>query len=213
MGRLVHLLDEENCALSRLSRNVDRAQRRSPTNSRSITTHRPCRGSREIPESTQQAIDDNLTLDNDDSALSRLKKEVVDILEAHSKTNQSFQEEVKLTLKQMVVQRAEAARSTTHGLVFEDVVCEFLSREALKLGDKQDAHGPRRRASSRIAKWETAWSVLAGNTCPPPGSSSRPRKKGSSLSRGPAKKSTRPARTAGPRWGCSFFRPAWPQPN
>jgi hypothetical protein len=35
----------------------------------------------------------------------------------------------------MVVQREEAARSTTHGLVFEDVVCEFLSREALKLGD------------------------------------------------------------------------------
>jgi hypothetical protein len=86
-------------------------------------------------ESTQQAIDANLTLDSDESALSRLRKEVLDILDAHKQTNQSFQEEVKLALQRMVVQREEAARSTTHGLIFEDVVCEFLSREAQKLGD------------------------------------------------------------------------------
>src|SRR5262245_29611081 len=85
--------------------------------------------------STQQAIDANLTLDSDDSALSRLRKEVLDILEAHKQTNQSFQEEVKLALQKMIVQREEAARSTTHGLIFEDVVCEFLSRDAHKLGD------------------------------------------------------------------------------
>ena len=101
-------LDEENSALSRLVKNVDGAQR---------------------------TITREFSLDNDESALSRLRREVLAILAAHSKTNQSFQEEVKLALSKMVVQREEAARSTTHGLVFEDVVCEFLSREALKLGD------------------------------------------------------------------------------
>ena len=128
-------LDEENSALSRLVRNVDRAQK-TITSEFSLDNEASALSRlKELLKSTQQAIDDNLTLDNDESALSRLRKEVLDILAAHSKTNQSFQEEVKLTLSKMVVQREEAARSTTHGLVFEDVVCEFLSREALKLGD------------------------------------------------------------------------------
>jgi hypothetical protein len=128
-------LDEENSALSRLVKNVEGAQR---TITREFSLDNDASALSRLKgllESTQQAIDSNLTLDNDESALSRLRKEVLDILAAHSKTNQSFQEEVKLTLSKMVVQREEAARSTTHGLVFEDVVCEFLSREALKLGD------------------------------------------------------------------------------
>ena len=128
-------LDEENSALSRLVRNVDRAQK-TITSEFSLDNEASALSRlKGLLESTQQAIDDNLTLDNDASALSRLRKEVLDILDAHSKTNVSFQEEVKLALSKMVVQREEAARSTTHGLVFEDVVCEFLSREALKLGD------------------------------------------------------------------------------
>jgi hypothetical protein len=128
-------LDEENSALSRLVKNVEGAQR---TITREFSLDNDASALSRLKGllvSTQQAIDSNLTLDNDESSLSRLRKEVLDILAAHSKTNQSFQEEVKLTLSKMVVQREEAARSTTHGLVFEDVVCEFLSREALKLGD------------------------------------------------------------------------------
>lgn len=128
-------LDEENSALSRLVRNVDRAQK-TITDEFSLDSETSALSRlKGLLESTQQAIDSNLTLDSDDSALSRLRKEVVDILSAHSKTNQSFQEEVKLALAKMVVQREESARSTTHGLVFEDVVCEFLLREAQKLGD------------------------------------------------------------------------------
>lgn len=128
-------LDEENSALSRLVRNVDRAQK-TITDEFSLDSETSALSRlKGLLESTQQAIDSNLTLDSDESALSRLRKEVVDILSAHSKTNQSFQEEVKLTLAKMVVQREESARSTTHGLVFEDVVCEFLLREAQKLGD------------------------------------------------------------------------------
>jgi hypothetical protein len=128
-------LDEENSALSRLVRNVEGAQR---TITREFSLDNEASALSRLKgllESTQQAIDANLTLDSDDSALSRLRREVLEILDAHSKTNQSFQEEVKLALQRMVVQRKEAARSTTHGLIFEDVVCEFLSHEAQKLGD------------------------------------------------------------------------------
>src|SRR5262249_11290164 len=101
-------LDEENSALSRLVKNV---------------------------EGAQKTITREFSLDNDNSALARLRKEVLEILEKHSQTNLSFQTEVKLALEKMVVQRAEAARSTRHGLFFEDVVCEFLQSESQKLGD------------------------------------------------------------------------------
>ncbi|MGE5192095.1 MAG: hypothetical protein ACM3U2_06290 [Deltaproteobacteria bacterium] len=128
-------LDEENSALSRLVKNVEGAQR-TITREFSLDNEASALSRlKGILESTQQAIDANLTLDSEDSALSRLRKEVLDILEAHKQTNHSFQEEVKLALQKMAVQREEAARSTTHGLIFEDVVCEFLSREAQKLGD------------------------------------------------------------------------------
>jgi hypothetical protein len=128
-------LDEENSALSRLVKNVEGAQR-TITKEFSLDNEASALSRlKGMLESTQQAIDANLTLDSDESALSRLRKEVLEILEAHKQTNQSFQEEVKLALQKMVVQREEAARSTTHGLIFEDVVCEFLLREAQKLGD------------------------------------------------------------------------------
>jgi hypothetical protein len=128
-------LDEENSALSRLVKNVEGAQR---TITREFSLDNDASALSRLKgllESTQQAIDSNLTLDNDESALSRLRKEVLDILAAHSKTNQSFQEEVKLTLSKMVVQREEAARSTTHGGRFEDEVFKFALQEANRLGD------------------------------------------------------------------------------
>lgn len=128
-------LDEETSALSRLVRNVEGAQRTITSEfSLDNETSALCRLKR-LLETTQHAIDANLTLDNDESALARLRKEVLDILEKHSTTNQAFQAEVRLTLEKMVVQRAEAARSTRHGLIFEEVVCEFLSHESRKLGD------------------------------------------------------------------------------
>ena len=134
-------LDEENSALSRLVRNVDRAQKTITSEFSLDNDASALSRLKLLLESTQQAIDDNLTLDNDESALARLKKEVVDILEAHSKSNQNFQEEVKLALKQMIVQREEAARSTTHGIAFEEVVCEFLIREAQRFGDVAERSG------------------------------------------------------------------------
>jgi hypothetical protein len=134
-------LDEKDSALSRLVKNVEDAQHKitdefSLDNDKSVLAR--LKG---VLESTKDAIDANLTLDNEKSALARLRKEVLDILAAHRETNQSFQEEVKLSLSKMIVQREEAARSTTHGLVFEDVVCEFISREALKLGDMPERTG------------------------------------------------------------------------
>ncbi|MEX2142316.1 MAG: hypothetical protein WD894_23810 [Pirellulales bacterium] len=84
---------------------------------------------------TRHAVNANLTLDDDASALSRLKKEVLGILESHHRLNRDFQEEVKVTLATMVARREESERSTRHGVAFEEAVCEFLHRRAQHKGD------------------------------------------------------------------------------
>jgi hypothetical protein len=101
-------LNEENSALSRLVQNVLTAQR---------------------------TITNEFSLDNDTSCLSKLKRELRDLLDASEKKNQLFQEEVKISLAKIVTQREEADRSTRHGLVFEDAVCDFLVRQSQHAGD------------------------------------------------------------------------------
>jgi hypothetical protein len=101
-------LNEENSALSRLVQNVQHAQR---------------------------TITNEFSLDSDTSCLSRLKRELKDLLDTSEKKNQLFQEEVKVAIARMVTQREEADRSTRHGLVFEEAVCEFLARQAQHAGD------------------------------------------------------------------------------
>ena len=101
-------LNEENSALSRLVQNVTQAQR---------------------------TITSEFSLDNDTSCLSKLKRELIDLLAVSEKKNQTFQEEVKVSLAKIVTQREEADRSTRHGIAFEDAVCEFLVRQSQHAGD------------------------------------------------------------------------------
>jgi hypothetical protein len=101
-------LNEENSALSRLVQNVTRAQ----------TT-----------------ITNEFSLDNEMSCLSKLKRELIDLLATSEKKNQQFQEEVKVSLAKIVTQRAEAERSTRHGLAFQDAVCDFLICQSQHAGD------------------------------------------------------------------------------
>jgi hypothetical protein len=107
-------LDHEDSALSRLVKNVDRAQR---------------------------TISSEFSLDNEGSGLARLRDHLGTILSAHVDSNQKFQEEVKVALASLTARREAAARGTEHGLVFEDIVGEFLRREAEGRGDVLDATG------------------------------------------------------------------------
>lgn len=101
-------LDKEDSALSRLVRNVDRAQ----------TT-----------------ITREFSLDGENSALARLRRELLSVLKEHTETNTSFQEEVKVALGKMTARREESLRSTTHGLAFEEAVCQYLECHAQHTGD------------------------------------------------------------------------------
>ncbi len=101
-------LDKEDSALNRLVRNVDRAQ----------TT-----------------ITREFSLDNDASSLARMRRELMGVLEKQSETNTKFQEEVKVALSSMAARRAEAERSTRHGMAFEEAVCAYVEFHAQHSGD------------------------------------------------------------------------------
>lgn len=107
-------LDKEDSALSRLVKNVDRAQR---------------------------TITDEFSLDNDRSGLSRVKEHLTAILEAHIKTNNEFQEEVKVALGKLTQKRESAASSPEHGVEFEEALCSFLENEAQQRGDLCESTG------------------------------------------------------------------------
>jgi len=107
-------LDEENSALSRLVNNVDAAQ---------------------------QKITKEFLLDNKQSALRRLKEELLQLLGTQVKTNAEFQEEVKVALGKLVTKRETEAKGTQHGFTFEDALFELVARDAQQRGDVAESTG------------------------------------------------------------------------
>lgn len=128
-------LDRDDSALSRLVSKVERAQ---ATIAREFSLDNGdsalSRLSHLLDEATG-AINNNLTLDKDGSALSLLRRELVDILQRHENQASSFQQEVTNALEAIKARREESLRSTTHGREFEELVVEFVQREAQRGGD------------------------------------------------------------------------------
>jgi hypothetical protein len=128
-------LDNTDGALARLVDRVTKAQQTissefSLDNDRSAFSRL-----NQMLEKTNKAIDQSLTLDDENSALARLKRELCGILEKHEKANQEFQDHVKVELTKVVTRREEAARSTRHGLAFEEALCEWLAHRVHQKGD------------------------------------------------------------------------------
>jgi hypothetical protein len=82
-----------------------------------------------------------LSLDRDGSALHRLRKQLVDVIEEQNKANAAFQSDVRATLAGLAARKAEAARSTRHGDVFEDALRRFVEARALAAGDTYEHTG------------------------------------------------------------------------
>jgi len=86
-------------------------------------------------EAAQRAIGQNLTLDDETSALSRLRRELQGAVQDLSQRQQEFQTQVRETLAALQARREEAAKSTRHGATFEDALGALLGEEAQRLGD------------------------------------------------------------------------------
>jgi len=136
-------LDEEGSALSRLVRKVEAAQQTITKEFSLDNEHSALNRMKEFMGNATNAIDNNLTLDNEGSALARLKRELLEVLNRQEQQANLFQSEVKATLAEVRVKREEAARSTIHGKEFEQLVWEFVQREAQKSGDIPEHTGNR----------------------------------------------------------------------
>src|SRR3954469_12086345 len=84
---------------------------------------------------TVGSISNHLTLDNENSALSLLKRELLGILNGQVEEARKFQSDVRLTLERIEVRKKKRAASTTHGKDFELEVFEIVRDEAQRLGD------------------------------------------------------------------------------
>lgn len=76
-----------------------------------------------------------LSLDKDGSAISRLRRDVLGVLEGQAKRAEDFEAEVRETLKLVDARRQECARSTRHGEVFETAVWDAIQAEGRNSGD------------------------------------------------------------------------------
>ncbi|HLU66607.1 MAG TPA: hypothetical protein VKZ63_10045, partial [Kofleriaceae bacterium] len=83
----------------------------------------------------------NLTLDDEQSALSRLRRELSGVVEELVKRNTEFHADVRAALAAHGARKEEAARSTRHGLTFEDALGSLLAAEAQRVGDVHQATG------------------------------------------------------------------------
>jgi hypothetical protein len=90
---------------------------------------------------TQDEIGRNLSLDDDRSALARLRRELVAMVEEMARRNSAFQSDVRATLSALDARKEEAARSTRHGLTFEDALGSLLGAEAQRVGDVHQGTG------------------------------------------------------------------------
>lgn len=92
-------------------------------------------------DNAQDTITKEFKLDNKDSALNKLREELTKILSEHVEVNSKFQEEVKVALGKLVTKRETEARGTQHGGNFQDAVFEMVAREAQMRGEMADDSG------------------------------------------------------------------------
>jgi hypothetical protein len=128
-------LDNEEGALARLVRQVERAQKSIADQFSNDNENSALRKMSKLLESTNAAVKASLTLDDDKSPLSRLRNELLKVLNGQTDANRTFQTEVRETLAAMKARREESERSTRHGGEFQDAVGEVVQADAQRHGD------------------------------------------------------------------------------
>jgi G:T-mismatch repair DNA endonuclease (very short patch repair protein) len=81
------------------------------------------------------------SLDDDASALARLKRELLSTIDRLAKDNVEFQAQVREALARLDTRKKHEARTTTHGVAFEERLGALLAVEAQRLGDLFEATG------------------------------------------------------------------------
>jgi hypothetical protein len=90
---------------------------------------------------TSEQIGKNLTLDDEASALARLKRELEGMVGRLLRENAEFQLQMREAVARLDTRRKEEARSPRHGIEFEERLGALLAHEAQRLGDLHEATG------------------------------------------------------------------------
>jgi len=134
-------LDKPDSALCRLVSKVDAAQKAISDQFSSDNETSVMNRFSHLLANTSAIINKNLTLDDEQSALSRLKREIQGTIDGLVQRNDAFHCEVRETLARLDSRRQEAARSTAHGAAFEDKLADLLVADSQKFGDIYEAVG------------------------------------------------------------------------
>jgi len=86
-------------------------------------------------QNVQKAIRSDFTLDNPDSAISNLLRELDESLGEYEKRNQVFREEISKTLGEFAGRKQAEDAGVAHGGIFEERVAAFVERNATQTGD------------------------------------------------------------------------------
>ena len=134
-------LDHRDSALSRLVTEIETRQKSLEQGVKGQVDALARELSLDQPTSALSRLVSNLTLDDERSALARLRRELLARVEELSRRNSDFHGEVKATLSALQAQREEAARSTRHGVTFEEHLGALLATEAQRQADVYEATG------------------------------------------------------------------------
>jgi len=77
-------------------------------------------------EMSQNQINSQFSLDDEGSALARMRKELLDVIEKQSESSSNFQTEVKVALAAMNSRKEAYQRGTYHGMEFESAVFRHI---------------------------------------------------------------------------------------
>lgn len=134
-------LDQPNSALSRLILRVEQAQK-SISDQFSTDNHQSAINKlSSMMRDTSEQLTKQLTLDNEHSSLSLIKRELQKSLDSIAQSNAQFHIDVRATLSAFEARKNEAARSTRHGVAFEEAFGAVLASESQNLGDIYTATG------------------------------------------------------------------------
>lgn len=134
-------LDNDEGALTRLVNRVEKANCTILEEFSTENEHSALNKMASLLELTNKNIGDSLSLDKENSPLSRLRREILDVTEGMSKANNAFQEQVNLSLETLKTRKLEAARSTVHGIDFQNEFKQVLQQLVQRSSDILDFVG------------------------------------------------------------------------
>ncbi len=134
-------LDKPDSALSRLVSKVETAQKAMSAEFSTDNDSSALSRMSKLLQNTRDDIGKKLTLDDKSSPLSLLRAELLGTVDGLVKRSDAFHTEVKETLARLESKKAEALRSTQHGLTFEARLGELLARLANEAADAHEDVG------------------------------------------------------------------------